>query len=315
MARICKFAGWSVGHLCVVDRSATPHCLISSGIWQGVEGEGFQEFRRATQAMGHAFDRDLPGRLWAARAPAWIVDVGTDGDFGRAPSARVAGLISAVGFPVMAHCNVAAVLEFFSCRRVKPDPVLLEVITQIAKQLGFLIERQRSAQKLTHDASRDPLTGLPNRAMFLDRLTRAIARNKRDPGASFAMLFIDLDRFKMVNDSFGHLAGDSLIVEVAARFQNTIHETDMVARPHAIPASAAGAGAPSQARAGRGRSRSLPPSLPTDHHDDHGGHAGQRAVDDRQRDRRRDPPAPGLRHRRWPHHQPGAPPLEDARGL
>jgi predicted signal transduction protein with EAL and GGDEF domain len=242
MAQICKFAGWSVGHLCFVEGSSTPHRLISSGIWQGVEGEGLQEFRCATQATGYAFGKDLPGRVWAARAPAWIVDVGTDGDFGRAPSAETAGLLSAIGFPVTVHGDVAAVLEFFSRRRVQPDPALLEVITQIAKQLGFVIERQRSEQKLIHDASHDPLTGLPNRAMFLDRLTRAIARNKRDPDASFAVLFIDLDRFKMVNDSLGHLAGDSLIAEVSARFQNTIRQTDMVARPQAIPTSAAEAG-------------------------------------------------------------------------
>jgi predicted signal transduction protein with EAL and GGDEF domain len=242
MAQICKFAGWSLGHVWLVDRSTTSRHLISSGIWQGAEGEGSLEFRRTTQAMNYAFGMDLPGRVWAARTPDWIVDIAADEDFNRAPSALAAGLISAVGLPVMVDGDVAAILEFFSCNRAQPDREHLELIAQIARQLGFVIERQRSEQKLAHDASHDPLTGLPNRAMFLDRLTRAIARNKRNPDVKFAVLFIDLDRFKMVNDSLGHLAGDGLIAEVAARFQNTIRQTDMVARPRAIAACCAESG-------------------------------------------------------------------------
>jgi len=69
-----------------------------------------------------------------------------------------------------------------------------------------------------HRAFHDYLTELPNRAMFLDRLGRAIARQQDDPDYQFAVLFIDLDRFKVINDSLGHLAGDQLIAQVAGRF-------------------------------------------------------------------------------------------------
>ncbi|MDR7223727.1 MULTISPECIES: GGDEF domain-containing protein [Aminobacter] len=72
--------------------------------------------------------------------------------------------------------------------------------------------------------------GLPNRALFLDRLNQALARRNRGRGEEFAVLFIDLDRFKVVNDSLGHLAGDRLIIEVAARtcicFLNIRHTSD-----------------------------------------------------------------------------------------
>jgi diguanylate cyclase (GGDEF)-like protein len=87
--------------------------------------------------------------------------------------------------------------------------------------------------RLIHDASHDALTGLPNRALFLDRLNQAIARQGRNNGAQFAVLFIDLDRFKIFNDSLGHLAGDNLIVQVARRLKGSLRQTDLIARPEA----------------------------------------------------------------------------------
>ena len=86
-------------------------------------------------------------------------------------------------------------------------------------------ERKLVEQKLTHDAFHDPLTGLPNRALFTDRLQRAVNRVRRDPDYKFGVLFIDLDRFKVVNDSLGHTAGDRLICEVSDRLLNCIRQT------------------------------------------------------------------------------------------
>jgi len=96
--------------------------------------------------------------------------------------------------------------------------------------LGRVVERQRTEDRLIHDASHDPLTKLPNRTLFLDRLTRAMARNWRHPEAEFAVLFIDLDRFKVVNDSLGHDAGDDLILQVAARLSTSLRQEDLVTR-------------------------------------------------------------------------------------
>ncbi|MFJ1260301.1 putative bifunctional diguanylate cyclase/phosphodiesterase [Cupriavidus sp. CuC1] len=103
-------------------------------------------------------------------------------------------------------------------------------MAQIGTQLGRVVERKRAEDQLIHDAFHDPLTGLPNRALFADRLARAVARSHRHRGLVFAALFIDLDRFKLVNDSLGHLAGDTLIIQVAARLGACPREDDTLAR-------------------------------------------------------------------------------------
>jgi diguanylate cyclase (GGDEF)-like protein len=90
--------------------------------------------------------------------------------------------------------------------------------------------RQQIELRLKHEALHDALTGLPNRALLLDRLGHALARFRRDPSREFAVLFIDLDRFKVINDSVGHLVGDELLKEVSARISGTLRADDTVAR-------------------------------------------------------------------------------------
>ncbi len=91
-------------------------------------------------------------------------------------------------------------------------------------------ERQRIEKQLIHDAFHDVLTGLPNRALFIDRLKVAISRYARHKERQFAVFFIDLDRFKLINDSLGHLKGDTLLVSVARRLEAVLRLSDIVAR-------------------------------------------------------------------------------------
>jgi diguanylate cyclase (GGDEF)-like protein/PAS domain S-box-containing protein len=90
-------------------------------------------------------------------------------------------------------------------------------------------ERLRLEEELTHQAFHDVLTGLPNRALFGDRLEQALARARR-PGAAVAVMLLDLDGFKQVNDSLGHKAGDELLQTVAKRFDGVIRPSDTLAR-------------------------------------------------------------------------------------
>ncbi len=90
--------------------------------------------------------------------------------------------------------------------------------------------RKIAEEKLVHDALHDTLTGLPNRALFMDRLGHAIELSKRRPEVLFAVLFIDLDRFKVVNDSLGHLVGDRLLIAIAQRLEICLRVGDTVAR-------------------------------------------------------------------------------------
>ncbi|MHC5763380.1 sensor domain-containing protein [Nostoc sp.] len=93
-----------------------------------------------------------------------------------------------------------------------------------------ITERKLLEEKLVHNAFYDALTGLPNRILFIDKLEQAITEIKSNPDNLFAVLFLDLDRFKVVNDSLGHLVGDQLLITLAQRLQQCLQPDDTVAR-------------------------------------------------------------------------------------
>ena len=97
-------------------------------------------------------------------------------------------------------------------------------------QIQDITERKRAEEQVHHAAFHDALTGLPNRTLLSDRLSLAQARAKRSKDYQFAVLFLDLDRFKLVNDSLGHNLGDQLLVELARRLEVCMRKTDTVAR-------------------------------------------------------------------------------------
>lgn len=93
-----------------------------------------------------------------------------------------------------------------------------------------MTERRRAEEQLLHDAFHDSLTGLPNRALFIDHLKLAINHCRRRKGYLFAVLFIDLDRFKLINDSLGHIVGDELLIAIARRLEICLRDGDTIAR-------------------------------------------------------------------------------------
>jgi len=97
-------------------------------------------------------------------------------------------------------------------------------------QIQDVTARKFAEQKLQHEATHDALTGLPNRAYFMTRLTESLQRSLREPESRASVLFIDLDRFKYVNDSLGHLIGDRLLIAISKRLKDCMRPTDTVAR-------------------------------------------------------------------------------------
>ncbi len=101
---------------------------------------------------------------------------------------------------------------------------------RMAGSQSDITARKIAELRLAHDAVHDPLTGLPNRVLFLDRLQNRLERIKRNPSDLFAVMFLDLDRFKVVNDSLGHGVGDQLLITIANRLMHCIRNEDTVSR-------------------------------------------------------------------------------------
>jgi diguanylate cyclase (GGDEF)-like protein len=99
----------------------------------------------------------------------------------------------------------------------------------LSRAVRYAMQRKRSEVELAHQALHDPLTGLPNRALFLDRLSVALDRCRR-ASTSVAVLFLDVDSFKQINDSLGHAAGDQVLVELAGRLHEMLRPMDTVSR-------------------------------------------------------------------------------------
>ncbi|MBE7182980.1 MAG: GGDEF domain-containing protein [Methylobacterium mesophilicum] len=220
---ICRHLGWQFGHVFLAPETACPEGeakqLRGAGIWHAEDEKRIAPFLAASLKKTIPLGKGLPGAVMASGQAQWMVDVVEDASFLRKEPARLAGLCSAFAFPVLVQSETVAVFEFYSRDRLEPDEALLALMAQIGTQLGRVIERRSAERKLLQDAFRDPLTMLPNRAAFIQRLDQALEVRAYDEGAEFAVLFIDLDRFKMVNDSLGHAAGDAMLVEIARRLR------------------------------------------------------------------------------------------------
>ena len=106
----------------------------------------------------------------------------------------------------------------------------IELKTVVHKLRQEINERQRVQQQLVHDALHDSLTGLPNRAFLQNRIEFTLTHRRENPGYMYSLLFIDLDRFKFVNDSLGHFIGDLLLIAVSKLLKSCVREKDLVSR-------------------------------------------------------------------------------------
>ncbi|WP_461680589.1 two-component system response regulator [Solidesulfovibrio sp.] len=128
------------------------------------------------------------------------------------------------GRPTRFENYLADLNMYFLAQAYCPQP------GQVAVALEDVTERKRGEERLRYRTFHDALTGLPNRALCLDRIARAIERAKRRSNYIYALIFLDLDRFKLINDSLGHLAGDGLLRRVADRLRREVRQLDTVAR-------------------------------------------------------------------------------------
>ena len=138
-------------------------------------------------------------------------------------------IVARIGDP--ARHIVAVVRDVTERRRAAEAHARAEIVASMNAELKHeIVERRRAEQQLSHVASHDALTGLPNRTLFKTFIEQAILSCQNDERSRSAVAFIDLDHFKTVNDSLGHLMGDALLVGVARRLKGAMRQNDIVSR-------------------------------------------------------------------------------------
>jgi diguanylate cyclase (GGDEF)-like protein/PAS domain S-box-containing protein len=174
-------------------------------------------FRSKSPAVAHEFSTD-------ERTAAWRTAAGPT---------RVA---SAGAFPLLRDGQIRAILLLHSSERKGFSSEAIALLERMSENVAFGLdhiaheeERRRGQERITYMASHDALTGLANRVMFGELLGHAI-QSARRYGRKFAVMFIDLDRFKQINDSLGHAAGDLLLQEIATRLKDCLRGSDVLAR-------------------------------------------------------------------------------------
>lgn len=172
---------------------------------------------------------DPLAEAWRARDAQWLI---LDDDAGlpaRLAQLQTQGLGTAIAMPVLGEDGVLAVLECFLDQAQAPNPRVLQLLQAVAAQFGNALRRKLAERRLHRLAHYDALTDLPNRVLFVDRLERALAEAARH-GGTLGLIFVDLDRFKSVNDVLGHHLGDCLLQELAKRLRAAVRDEDTVAR-------------------------------------------------------------------------------------
>jgi diguanylate cyclase (GGDEF)-like protein/PAS domain S-box-containing protein len=225
---VCETMGWQYG--AIYKYYAKGGVLRCEEMW-GLDEPNISQFmaavaRRTVQVDGPG--EGLVRRSFALGKPIWISDVATDETLQRKALVVEAGLHGAFAFPIRDGDEVLGIVEFFNADILEPDAMLLDVAESIGSQIGQYMVRRR-AETERHVAMHDAVTGLPTRLMFTGALEHAIIQAQRHQRL-LAVMFIDLDRFKLVNDTLGHEAGDMLLREVSRRLKVALRAGDTVGR-------------------------------------------------------------------------------------
>ncbi|MBN9460749.1 MAG: EAL domain-containing protein [Burkholderiales bacterium] len=171
-------------------------------------------------------DDGIEGQCWREGRHAWITDPAAHPAFAQRYRIRALGARAAFLAPVHdEHGHTMSLLLFLSPVAFRGEPFLGQAADTISRTLSLYLQRKAAESRLMHASLHDALTGLSNRAHLLQQLEACLEANRR-----VALLYVDLDRYKLINDTLGHAAGDKALVEVARRLRDSVGGHDAVGR-------------------------------------------------------------------------------------
>jgi diguanylate cyclase (GGDEF)-like protein/PAS domain S-box-containing protein len=201
---LCDSFSWAAGELWLLDRRAdtlrrtTTHGMPASDL----------------SVAGAASQEGVAQEVWRQGKPVWRGE---------------ARCLNAYGLPIGLGADLLGVFVFQGRGLRKPDALLARTLGFVAVQFAQFVERKQVETQLRHQALHDGLTDLPNRTLFNDRLSQALALARRN-GSPLAVLLMDLDSFKEINDTLGHHSGDALLEDLGHRLEACVRGGDTVAR-------------------------------------------------------------------------------------
>ena len=190
----------------------------------------YPEMRSAVTEPESLMERPILGRVIHDRRRVVVDAASEQADPTERTRLGALGRRTMLLLPLVAHADPVGVAELMSKEPRSIDERRLALAGTLAFEAAMAIENGRLYHQLRERSLHDPLTGLANRSLFFDRVGHGIARLARRPGAMIAVLYIDLDNFKAVNDTLGHAPGDRVLALVAERLRTVVRVMDTVAR-------------------------------------------------------------------------------------
>lgn len=248
---VCENLGWEWGAYWQMQHAPMAQPELACQYYWNHSEYALAAFTRDSCAIRMAPGEGLVGHVWSTGQASWIEDMKSDGSFLRRDAARECGLESGYAFPVSymsadGQRHSVGVLEFFSTLTRQHDAQLPNLSAVIGGLIAQAVQRMEQQEIMRRLAQTDDLTGLANRNYFHQTLELMSAQAGQG-GAPFGLLYIDLDRFKPINDAFGHDAGNLVLRQFAERLQKLAPADAAIGRlggdEFALLAPLAGAGA------------------------------------------------------------------------